>query len=429
MTSTEFRSWLATRTGGAGVVGAFAERVCQGEAWLLNRDSSFHDEVSRAALDAALAEWSRSRRGPKTKENMSTMPLAAGAVTDATSRKRTTKASSACPGCNSQVTRGVQVRDERTGKYVSWHAECRDRKRFPDDARVPAGPGVQRRTPSGGAGAGGPVSIDRSYRKKATWRTGGRVREAVLNASGRRCVLCGHPGTDGNGRGLNLAHLVPAPLGSDDEGNLVAMCAVCHGKYDRSRRAATAELECRADTTPTRAKGSGRASGPPVGSTRAGGEFGSFAGGRGGIIRTSTRVRRHCRRLRPYSGRISRGRRGTNTPRNGRFRVTSDVSYSPRNRALGRSCKFRSRGVLGLVGMDGMAAGVEPSSAEPAAVHGPRSSADGAWLTAAEIAETFRVDRSTVYRWARAHAISSVKICGTRRFDAAAVAALTRGTV
>jgi excisionase family DNA binding protein len=50
-----------------------------------------------------------------------------------------------------------------------------------------------------------------------------------------------------------------------------------------------------------------------------------------------------------------------------------------------------------------------------------------AWLTAAEIAATFRVDRSTVYRWASAGVVPSLKIRGTRRFDAAAVDAVLRG--
>ncbi len=89
----------------------------------------------------------------------------------------------------------------------------------------------------------------------------------------------------------------------------------------------------------------------------------------------------------------------------------------------------RSRGSLGIVGMDGMATGVEPSSAEPAVVHagGPTARpAAGEWLTASEISTTLKVDRSTVYRWARARAIPSIKICGTRRFDAAAVGALTQ---
>jgi len=71
--------------------------------------------------------------------------------------------------------------------------------------------------------------------------------------------------------------------------------------------------------------------------------------------------------------------------------------------------------------MDGMATGVEPTSEMPGVHEG------STWLTAAEIAATFKVDRSTVYRWARARVIPSMKIRGTRRFEAAAVDAALKG--
>ncbi len=62
MNDPEFRAWLATRTTGVGVVPALARAVfVTGDVWRLNRSSSFLDEVGRAALDAATAEWSRSR--------------------------------------------------------------------------------------------------------------------------------------------------------------------------------------------------------------------------------------------------------------------------------------------------------------------------------------------------------------------------------
>ncbi len=53
--------------------------------------------------------------------------------------------------------------------------------------------------------------------------------------------------------------------------------------------------------------------------------------------------------------------------------------------------------------------------------------AGGAWLTAAEIAETLKVDRSTVYHWASAGVIPSMKIAGTRRFERSAVESALRG--
>ncbi len=62
-TDPAFRAWLATRVGGTGTVAAFARSVVQrGEIWRLRFDSSFHDEVSKAALAAARNEWLASRR-------------------------------------------------------------------------------------------------------------------------------------------------------------------------------------------------------------------------------------------------------------------------------------------------------------------------------------------------------------------------------
>jgi excisionase family DNA binding protein len=91
--------------------------------------------------------------------------------------------------------------------------------------------------------------------------------------------------------------------------------------------------------------------------------------------------------------------------------------------ALSSRCDLRSRGIVGIAGMDGRATGVEPTSEMPGVHEG------STWLTAAEIAATFKVDRSTVYRWARARALPSMKICGTRRFERSAVEAALRGAL
>lgn len=76
----------------------------------------------------------------------------------------------------------------------------------------------------------------RSYRKTAAWQ-GGRVRKAVLATTGGRCAICAWPGSDGRGRGMHLAHVVPHPYGADDESNLVPLCASCHRSFDAARAA------------------------------------------------------------------------------------------------------------------------------------------------------------------------------------------------
>lgn len=48
-------------------------------------------------------------------------------------------------------------------------------------------------------------------------------------------------------------------------------------------------------------------------------------------------------------------------------------------------------------------------------------------LTAEDLASTFRVHVSTVYRWCSSGAIPSVRIAGTIRFDPAAVRAALKG--
>ena len=74
----------------------------------------------------------------------------------------------------------------------------------------------------------------RNYRKTAAWQ-GGRVRKAVLATTGGRCAICAWPGSDGRGRGMHLAHVVPHPYGADDESNLVPLCASCHRSFDAAR--------------------------------------------------------------------------------------------------------------------------------------------------------------------------------------------------
>lgn len=75
----------------------------------------------------------------------------------------------------------------------------------------------------------------RSYRFRSSWR--GPVRRAVLNRWGHRCAGCGWPGSDGKGKGLQLAHLVDHEQGgSDDESNLVPLCGRCHRRFDAAKR-------------------------------------------------------------------------------------------------------------------------------------------------------------------------------------------------
>jgi predicted restriction endonuclease len=72
------------------------------------------------------------------------------------------------------------------------------------------------------------------YRKTRQWAA---QREKVLEAFGRRCYFCGHPGDDGNGRGLTQAHIVAHRQGGgEDIGNVVLACRRCHGRMDGSRR-------------------------------------------------------------------------------------------------------------------------------------------------------------------------------------------------
>jgi 5-methylcytosine-specific restriction endonuclease McrA len=74
----------------------------------------------------------------------------------------------------------------------------------------------------------------RGYVNRNQWRTS--TRAAVLAKTGGCCALCGSTGSDGRGKGLHLAHLVPHPIGPDDQTNLVPLCAGCHASFDGKRR-------------------------------------------------------------------------------------------------------------------------------------------------------------------------------------------------
>jgi 5-methylcytosine-specific restriction endonuclease McrA len=74
-----------------------------------------------------------------------------------------------------------------------------------------------------------------TYRYKKQWR--GTQRQKVLDAFGRRCAYCGHPGDDGNGKGLTQAHVVAHRQGGGDGyDDVVLLCRRCHGRLDGGRR-------------------------------------------------------------------------------------------------------------------------------------------------------------------------------------------------
>jgi hypothetical protein len=91
--------------------------------------------------------------------------------------------------------------------------------------------------------------MDRSYRKTYAWSRRGKTRRAVLDRQGNCCAGCGWSGTDGKGRGMNLCHLIPHPLGSDDESNLVGLCPGCHRRFDAGRQARLPPKNARAQQT------------------------------------------------------------------------------------------------------------------------------------------------------------------------------------
>jgi len=64
------------------------------------------------------------------------------------------------------------------------------------------------------------------------WRTHQRAER--LAAAGYRCEHCGYPGTDGRGRGLHQAHLVPDRVGGPSD-LVIILCASCHRRYDAAQ--------------------------------------------------------------------------------------------------------------------------------------------------------------------------------------------------
>jgi 5-methylcytosine-specific restriction endonuclease McrA len=75
----------------------------------------------------------------------------------------------------------------------------------------------------------------RAYRFKSQWRT--TTRTQVLARTGGCCALCGHTGSDGRGKGLQMAHLTPHGQGGrDDASNLVPLCGPCHRRFDAGRK-------------------------------------------------------------------------------------------------------------------------------------------------------------------------------------------------
>ena len=73
------------------------------------------------------------------------------------------------------------------------------------------------------------------YRDRNQWRT--TIRKQVLAKTGGVCASCGNPGTDGRGKGLQLAHIIPHDLGGPDTAaNLAPLCATCHRQFDRGPR-------------------------------------------------------------------------------------------------------------------------------------------------------------------------------------------------
>jgi 5-methylcytosine-specific restriction endonuclease McrA len=76
---------------------------------------------------------------------------------------------------------------------------------------------------------------ERLYRMKHKWMT--TTRAETLAKTGGVCAMCGNAGTDGKGKGLVQAHLVPHSAGgADDSSNLVPLCHPCHNRMDAPLR-------------------------------------------------------------------------------------------------------------------------------------------------------------------------------------------------
>lgn len=78
--------------------------------------------------------------------------------------------------------------------------------------------------------------VRRAYRHTADWR--GRKRAETLAITGGRCALCGDPGSDGQGKGIHQAHLVPALENSKNESAAPALplCVRCHRSFDAGQK-------------------------------------------------------------------------------------------------------------------------------------------------------------------------------------------------
>ena len=89
---------------------------------------------------------------------------------------------------------------------------------------------------------------ERLYRMKHKWMT--TTRAETLAKTGGVCAMCGNAGTDGRGKGLVQAHLVPHSAGgADDSSNLVPLCHPCHNRMDAPlRRRARKESTSSAST-------------------------------------------------------------------------------------------------------------------------------------------------------------------------------------
>jgi 5-methylcytosine-specific restriction endonuclease McrA len=76
----------------------------------------------------------------------------------------------------------------------------------------------------------------RTYRHTSRWR--GTQRQAILKRD-RYCRACGHPGDDGQGRGLMQAHIIrPEDGGTNTTENVVLLCRSCHARHDAAARRA-----------------------------------------------------------------------------------------------------------------------------------------------------------------------------------------------
>jgi hypothetical protein len=74
----------------------------------------------------------------------------------------------------------------------------------------------------------------RPYKARNSWQRGA-LRRAVFAQHGAACAWCRWPGTDGLGKHLHLAHIVPWPAGPETPENLLPMCPSHHRWLDSGR--------------------------------------------------------------------------------------------------------------------------------------------------------------------------------------------------